>query len=120
MGPLGGFHLSKEATSLRLLEYDDLLNLKKIFVEFKDLVPLYVKSLYVKSRTVVINQGNEGFDQFCFSNEHLVSRSLIRFKLNKDMHLAIKRLVLYKPLRFYHLRNFDKLTNLFVSFLRCD
>lgn len=94
--------MSKEATSLRLLEYDDLLNLKKI------------------SRTVVINQGNEGFDQFCFSNEHLVSRSLIRFKLNKDMHLAIKRLVLYKPLRFYHLRNFDKLTNLFVSFLRCD
>ena len=97
-------------TIFKFLEYDDLLNLKKIFVELKDLVPLYVES-----RRVVINQGNESFGQSYFSNEYLVSKSLIRFRLNSDMHLAIKRLVLYNPLRFYHLKSFDNLTSLNIE-----
>lgn len=94
----------------RFLEYDDLLNLNKVYGELKDLL-----SRYVESRTVVINQSKESYLRSAFSNEYLLSHSLIRLQMNSDMHLSIKKLVLYNPFRLYNLRNFDNLTSLTIE-----
>lgn len=94
----------------QFLEYDDLLNLVKIYGELKEVI-----SLFVESKTVLINQGKRPYVQPSLRDEYLVSYSLIRFRMNSDMHLAIKRLVLYNPLRLYHLRSFDNLTSLKIK-----
>ena len=61
---------------------------------------------------MVISPGNESCGLSHFSNEFLVTKSLIRFRMSSDIHLAIKRLVLCAPLRLYNLKSFDNLTDL--------
>ena len=94
----------------QFLEYDDLLNLVKIYGELKEVI-----SLFVESKTVVINQAKGACVQPPSRNGYLVSKSLIRFRMNSDMHPAIKQLVLYNPLRLYHLRSFDNLISLKIQ-----
>ena len=96
----------------KFLEYDDLLNiltLKNVCSELKDLV-----SLYVKSKTGAINQENESYEVSSFDNDYLVGKSLIGFRMNSDLHLSIKGLVLYNPLMLFDLIGFYNLTNLVI------
>ena len=97
-------------TIFKFIEYDDLLNLK---ILCSDLVgPI---TPYVQSKTVVISQGSENYGQSAFSNDYLVGKSLARFRMNDDMHLAIKHLVLYNPLVLFNMTTFDNLTHLTIE-----
>ena len=94
----------------KFLEYDDLLILKKICGELKDLL-----SLCVQSKTVVINQDKEEYDRSRFSSKYLVGKSLIGFRMRSDMHPDIKKLVLHNPFALFSLTSFDNLTELRIE-----
>ena len=97
-------------TIFKFLEYDDLLNLKNLCGE-----PVGPITSFVQSKTVVISQEGESYRQSAFSNDYLVGKSLARFRMNSDMHLAIKNLVLYNPLVLFNLTSFDNLIELTIE-----
>ena len=97
-------------TIFKFLDLDDLLNLKMVFGELKQLM-----SLYVESKKVVINQGNTRYLQSPFISSYLVGKSLVRLRLNQDMHVCLKKLVLFNPLTLFNLTGFDNLTDLTVK-----
>ena len=47
-----------------------------------------------------------------FSRGYLVGKSLVRLRMNNDMHLSIKKLALFNPLTLFSLTSFDNLIEL--------
>ena len=97
-------------TIFKFLEFDDLLNLKSVLDFLNDLV-----RLHIESRTVVINQGNENYGRSAFSSDYLVGKSLVRLRLNQDMHVCLKKLVLFNPPTLFSLTGFDNLIYLKIN-----
>ena len=97
-------------TIFKFLECDDLLNLVMLYSDLAGPI-----TSFVKSKTVVINQDREGNEEFDFNSDYLVGKSLVRFRMKGDMHLAIKNLVLYNPSVLFNLTAFDNLTYLKIE-----
>ena len=97
-------------TIFKFLEYDDLLNLKVFCGELAGPI-----TSFLQSKTVVIGLEGKCYGQSAFSNDYLVGKSLTSFRMNDDMHLAIKDLVLYNPPVLFNLTSFDNLIELTIE-----
>ena len=100
------------------LDYDDLLAIKNVNQEFGELV-----SYLVSNRTVTVK--HSGFyslfdrlklfncDDVCVYYEQcLVSKSLIAFCLNRDLHSKIRRLIIHDPFLLSNSTTYENLEHL--------